>query len=200
MPHVRKNNREIIDVIKKNLNDICSRRGVKREIARLCNCSEALVSKWCSYASDAIPSAADLYAISKYADVPMEWFFRQINEDNYIDGFTYSQLFTRLRQLIALHIIDSIHVKDEILRYLLTKNSELQHSGISRKKLNEWQYTISQKFNIPFSNFSLAPMICEKVVKKYPEVKEVNDDDTYCNLAKTFNDPDTTTQIIFKLR
>ena len=200
MPHTRKNEKEVIEIIKKNMNDICSKRGVKREIARLCNCSEALVTKWCSYASDTIPSAADLHTIAKYADVSMEWFFRQTNEDNNIDGFTYSQLFTRLRQLIALHIIDSIHVKDEILRYLLTKNSELQHSGISRKKLNEWQYTISQKFNVPFSNFSLSPKLCEKTISKCHNIKEPNDDDTYCNLAKTFNDPDTTTQIIFKLR
>lgn len=198
MPHVRKNDKEITEIVKKNLNTICSRRGVKREIAKLCNCSEALVSKWCSYASDTIPSAADLYNISKYADVTMEWFFRQVNEDNNIDGFTYSRLFTRLRQLIDLHIIDSIHVKDEILRYLLTKNSKLQHSGINREKLNEWQYTISQKFDITFSNFSLAPMVCEKAIAKHPDIKEPNDDDTYCNLAKVLNDQDIINQIIFK--
>lgn len=200
MPHTRQYNKEITETIKKNLNDICSRRGVKREIAKICNCSEALVTKWCNYASDAIPSAADLYAISKYADVPMEWFFRQANEDNNIDGFTYSQLFTRLRQLINLHIIDEINIKDEILRYLLLRNHELQHSGMSTDKFNEWRYTIFQKFNIPFSNFSLSPKLCEKAITKYKDIKEASDDDTYCNLAKTFNDQDITTQIIFKLR
>lgn len=200
MPHIRKNNKEITEVIKKNLNAICNKRGTKREVAQICNCSEALVTKWCNYASSTIPTATDLYAISKYADVPMEWFFRQVNEDNDIDGFTYSQLFTRLRQLIDLHIIDPVNVKDEILRYLLLRNHELQHSGMCKAKLNEWQYTISQKFNIPFSNFSLSPKLCEKAITKYKDIKEASDDDTYCNLAKTFNDPDTTTQIIFKLR
>ena len=200
MPHVRKNDKGVIEIIKKNMNDICSRRGTKREIARLCNCSEALVSKWCSYASDTIPSAADLYAISKYADVTMEWFFRQTNQDSNIDGFTYSQLFTRLRQLINLHIIDEINIKDEILRYLLLRNHELQHSGMSTDKLNEWQYTISQKFNVPFSNFSLSPKLCKKAITKYKGIKEPHDDDTYCNLAKILNDQDITTNIIFKLR
>lgn len=200
MPHTRKSDKEITEIIKKNMNDICSKRGTKREIARLCNCSEALVTKWCNYASDTIPSAADLHTIAKYADVSMEWFFRQTNEDNNIDGFTYSQLFTRLRQLIALHIIDPVNVKDEILRYLLLRNHELQHSGMCKAKLNEWQYTISQKFNIPFSNFSLSPKLYEKAITKYKDIKEASDDDTYCNLAKTFNDSDTTTQIIFKLR
>lgn len=200
MPHTRKSHKEITEVIKKNLNIICNKRGTKREIAKVCNCSEALVSKWCSYASNTIPSAADLYNISKYADVTMEWFFRQVNEDNNIDGFTYSQLFTRLIQLINLHIIDALNIKDEILRYLLLRNHELQHSGMSKAKLNEWQYTISQKFNVPFSNFSLSPKLCEKTISKCHDIKEPNDDDTYCNLAKIFNDPDTTTQIIFKLR
>lgn len=200
MPHVRKNNKEITEVIKKNLNDICSRRGTKREIARLCNCSEALVTKWCSYASDTIPSAADLHTIAKYADVSMEWFFRQSESNDNINSITYSQLFTKLRQLVNLHIIDPVNVKDEILRYLLLRNHELQHSGMSTDKFNEWRYTISQKFNIPFSNFSLSPKLCEKAITKYKDIKEASDDDTYCNLAKTFNDQDITTQIIFKLR
>lgn len=198
MPHTRKNDKEVIEIIKKNMNDICSKRGTKREIARLCNCSEALVTKWCNYASDTIPSAADLHTIAKYADVSMEWFFRQTETGDNANNMTYSQLFTHLRQLVDLHIIDPVNVKDEILRYLLTKNSELQHSGISRKKLNEWQYTISQKFNVPFSNFSLSPKLCEKAIKKYPDIKEINNDDTYCNLAKILNDQDIINQIIFK--
>lgn len=198
MPHIRKNNKEITEVIKKNLNAICNKRGTKREVAQICNCSEALVTKWCNYASSTIPTATDLYAISKYADVPMEWFFRQTNTSDDTDNMKYSQLFTHLRQLVDLHIIDPVNVKDEILRYLLTKNSELQHSGISRKKLNEWRYTILQKFNVPFSNFSLAPEICEKAIKKYPDIKEINNDDTYCNLAKILNDQDIINQIIFK--
>lgn len=200
MPHVRKNDKEVIEIIKKNMNDICSRRGTKREIARLCNCSEALVTKWCSYASDTIPSAADLHTIAKYADVTMEWFFRQTNQDSNIDGFTYSQLFTRLRQLIDLHIIKTDDVKDSILKYLLTRNYELQNSGINPQKIAEWQYTISQKFNIPFTDFSLFPLICEKAITKYPELKEINDDDTYYNLAKILNNPDITNQIIFAKR
>lgn len=200
MPHTRQYDKEIIEIVKKNLNTICNKRGTKREVAQICNCSEALVTKWCNYASNTIPTATDLYAISKYADVPMEWFFRQAESNDNIDRFTYSQLFTRLRQLIDLHIIDSVHVKDEILRYLLTKNSKLQHSGLTREKLNEWQYTISQKFDITFSNFSLAPMVCEKAITKHPDIKEPNDDDTYCNLAKILNDQDATAQIIFKLR
>lgn len=198
MPHVRKNNREIIDVIKKNLNDICSRRGTKREIARLCNCSEALVTKWCNYTSDTIPSAADLYTIAKHADVTMEWFFRQTDASNDANNMTYSQLFERLKKLIDLHIIKEDDIKDSILKYLLLRNKELENSGISKEKINEWRYTILQKFNVPFSDFSLAPEICEKAIKKYPDIKEVNNDDTYCNLAKIFNDPDTTTKIIFK--
>lgn len=200
MPHTRKSDKEITEIIKKNMNDICSKRGTKREIARLCNCSEALVTKWCNYASSTIPTATDLYAISKYADVSMEWFFRQTNTSDDTDNMTYSQLFTRLRQLVDWHIIDEINIKDEILRYLLLRNHELQHSGINPEKIAEWRYTISQKFNIPFSNFSLSPKLCEKAITKYKSIKEPHDDDTYCNLAKIFNDQDTTTQIIFKLR
>lgn len=198
MPHTRQYNKEITEVIKKNLNAICNKRGTKREVAQICNCSEALVSKWCSYASDTIPTATDLYGISKYADVPMEWFFRQAESNDNIDGFTYSQLFTRLRQLIDLHIIKPDDVKDYILKYLLLRNKELENSGINSEKIAEWRYTISQRFNVPVSNFSLAPEICEKAIKKYPNIKEINNDDTYCNLAKILNNPDITNQIIFK--
>lgn len=198
MPHTRKNDKEVIEIIKKNMNDICSKRGVKREIARLCNCSEALVTKWCSYASDTIPSAADLHTIAKYADVSMEWFFRQTNQDSNADNMTYSQLFERLKKLIDLHIIKPDDVKDYILKYLLLRNKEFENSGISKEKTNEWRYTILQKFNVPFSNFSLAPEICEKAIKKYPDIKEINNDDTYCNLAKILNDQDIINQIIFK--
>lgn len=200
MPHTRQYDKEIIAIVKKNLNAICSRRGVKREIAKICNCSEALVTKWCSYASSTIPTATDLYAISKYADVTMEWFFRQAETGDNANNMTYSQLFERLKKLIDLHIIKPDDVKDYILKYLLLRNKELENSGISKEKIAEWRYTISQRFNIPVSNFSLAPEICEKAIKKYPDIKEVNNDDTYCNLAKIFNNPDTTTQIIFKLR
>ena len=200
MPHTRKNDKEITEVIKKNLNDICSKRGTKREVAQICNCSEALVTKWCSYASSTIPTATDLYAISKYADVPMEWFFRQTETGDNTDNITYSQLFTRLRQLIDCHIIKPDDIKDYILKYLLLRNKELENSGINKDKINEWRYTISQKFNVPFSNFSLAPEICEKAITKHPDIKEINDDDTYYNLAKILNNSDNTTQIIFKLR
>ncbi len=198
MPHTRQYNKEITEIIKKNLNTICSRRGVKREIARICNCSEALVTKWCNYASSTIPTATDLYAISKYADVPMEWFFRQTETGDNADNMTYSQLFERLKKLIDLHIIKPDDVKDYILKYLLLRNKELENSGINSEKIAEWRYTISQRFNVPVSNFSLAPEICEKAIKKYPDIKEINNDDTYCNLAKVLNDQDITTKIIFK--
>lgn len=198
MPHIRKNNKEITEVIKKNLNAICNKRGTKREVAQICNCSEALVTKWCNYTSSTIPTAIDLYAISKYADVPMEWFFRQAETSDNTDNMTYSQLFTRLQQLIDCHIIKPDDIKDYILKYLLLRNKELKNSGISKEKIAEWLYTILQKFNVPFSNFSLAPEICEKAINKYPEIKEIHDDDTYCNLAKILNDQDITTKIIFK--
>lgn len=198
MPHTRQYNKEITEIIKKNLNTICSRRGVKREIARICNCSEALVTKWCNYASSTIPTATDLYAISKYADVPMEWFFRQTETGDNADNMTYSQLFERLKKLIDLHIIKPDDVKDYILKYLLLRNKELENSGINSEKIAEWRYTIFQRFNVPVSNFSLAPEICEKAIKKYPDIKEINNDDTYCNLAKVLNDQDITTKIIFK--
>ena len=198
MPHTRQYDKEIIAIVKKNLNTICSRRGVKREIAKICNCSEALVTKWCSYASSTIPTATDLYAISKYVDVPMEWFFRQAETGDNADNMTYSQLFERLKKLIDLHIIKPDDVKDYILKYLLLRNKELENSGINSEKIAEWRYTISQKFNVPFSNFSLAPEICKKAVAKYPEIKEINEDDTYCNLAKVINDQDIINQIIFK--
>lgn len=200
MPHIRKNDKEVIEIIKKNMNDICSKRGTKREIARICNCSEALVTKWCNYASDTIPSAADLYTIAKHADVTMEWFFRQTDASNDANNMTYSQLFERLKKLIDLHIIKEDDIKDSILKYLLLRNKELENSGISKEKINEWRYTILQKFNVPFSDFSLAPEICEKAIKKYPDIKEINNDDTYCNLAKVLNDQDITTNIIFKIR
>lgn len=200
MPHTRQYNKEITEIIKKNLNTICSRRGVKREIARICNCSEALVTKWCNYASSTIPTATDLYAISKYADVPMEWFFRQTETGDNADNMTYSQLFERLKKLIDLHIIKPDDVKDYILKYLLLRNKELENSGINSEKIAEWRYTISQKFDVTFSNFSLASEICEKAINKYPEIKEIHDDDTYCNLAKILNDQDITTNIIFKIR
>lgn len=188
MPKTRPLSDEFRDAIKNNLQIICERKGSKKALSELCNCSESLITKWCDFTKDTLPNFEDLYKIANFANVPLEWFLCDQKESKSLNTIrTYSHAFTMLLPLVQEQIVPVESIEDTILAYLLNRYNDFYFSEINEEEVAGWLHDIIRKYNIPYNRYSTDKELCSLIIQTGSGIKSINDDDTYLNLAMALN-------------
>lgn len=183
-----KGKNEFALTVKRNLETLSKqRKNGKKVIADACGKSQAMVTKWTTN-EPALPSADSLYYIAKEFGVTVDWLLSDHKDNDMMSRIsTYSDGFIALIPLVTRDLIQADSIDEPILRYLLKRYEAIMSSSISEAKYIEWLHDIILKFNIP-----LAPVISEELcsyfINTVPDVKCINDDETYMNLANLLQD------------
>lgn len=160
-----------------------SKPGSKAAIARACCITPANVSRWIAEKDTILPQAEYLVCIAEYFHVTVDWILTDHEDlDNLKRIRTYSDAFLALLPLLQYGIIDNEKIENPVLKYLCNRYISFDAGSIPKDQIAKWLQYILQEYNIPLS-YTPDKEVCAYILKNQENIKAINDDETYRNLA-----------------
>ena len=184
------NHDHLAEIIRDNINYLCRiKQRQKQDIAKICNVSGALVTKWTSKKSPIIPAINNLLTIAALFEVDLEWLVTEHNEYRLPDYTkTYASAFSVLISLILKGVVYTTDIKDPILNYFLVRYENMKKDGVRQNDIDEWLRKINRAFDIPIREYNNDLLIHNDILQNEPGIAAVDEDMKYRNLARALND------------
>lgn len=180
----------IAEIIRDNINTLCREQKCKKKtIAKLCQVSETLVSKWTAKKNPVLPSVDMLLTIASYFQVDIQRLVTRHDEYKLPElAKTYSSAFSVLVSLLKKEIIITVDaIQDPILQYLLIRYNKLVSDGIRQEDIDKWLKKVDEEFDIPIGKFHNDETIQFEILHNETGIAVVDEDIKYSNLARALD-------------